>query len=102
MSNAVTKMAVVNQQSEEVTLKAEIEALRAKLKQVKSSNPKVTCQVKTTSKGAVGFVINGLGIPKFFYKQHALMLFGDSEESIKLRAELVEWINAQANLTEKQ
>jgi hypothetical protein len=101
MSNAVTKMEVVNQQTEEQALKAEIEALRAKLKQVKS-NAKVTCQVKTTSKGAVGFVINGLGIPKFFYKQHALMLFGDSEESIKLRAELVEWINAQASLTEKQ
>lgn len=100
MSNAV-KQVNQQEQSEEV-LKAQIEALRAQLKAAKASKPKVTCQVKTTSKGAVGFVINGLGIPKFFYKQHALMLLGDTEEAAKLRAEMVAWINAQANLTEKE
>lgn len=100
MSNAV-KQVNQQEQSEEV-LKAQIEALRAQLKVAKASKPKVTCQVKTTSKGAVGFVINGLGIPKFFYKQHALMLLGDTEEAAKLRAEMVAWINAQANLTEKE
>lgn len=92
---------VSKQEEQEVgQLQAQIKELQAKMKQARTGN--VTCQVKTTSKGKVGFVLNGLGIPKFFYKQHAMTLFGDSEQSKELRAKIVEWINAQEVLTDKE
>lgn len=80
-------------------LQAMLKANREKMKQSKG----VTCQVTPTSKGPVGFKINGLGIPKFFYKQHAVKLLGDSAESVELRKQILAWIEANAGeLTDKE
>lgn len=94
-------MSALKLQQEQVELQKQIEMLKAQLKEVKASNPTVTVKKVATKKGAVGFTIHGLGMPKFFYKQHALALLGDSEQAIKNRAELVAWINEQTDLTEK-
>jgi hypothetical protein len=94
-------------ESEEVRkLKEENEKLQAMLKanrEKMKQNKGVTCQVTPTSKGTVGFKINGLGIPKFFYKQQAKKLLDDSAEAVELRKQILLWIESHdAELTDKE
>jgi hypothetical protein len=62
----------------------------------------VTLKVGTTAKGQVGFNIRGLGMPKWFYKQHAIALFGDNEHSKALRQQILDFIAANPELSDKE
>lgn len=71
-----------------------------RLKQLKQKG--ITYTVVETLKGKVGFKINGMGMPKFFYKDHILMLVGDTPEAQVLRNELLQWIDEHPELTDKE
>lgn len=107
--NAVKKE-VVNQTAEQQQAQAEAQELenrmkvdRERLKQLRQAGKGVTCSVTPTKKGSVGFVINGLGIGKFFYKQQAFSLLEDTEEAYALRQSILQWIADHAEeLTDKE
>lgn len=83
----------------------EMEVLQAALKAKRDAmkqNKGVSCEVIKTAKGPVGFRINGLGIPKFFYKQQAQKLLGNTEEAAALRASILAWVEAHTELTDKE
>jgi chorismate mutase len=66
-------------------------------------NKGVTFELKATKAGSVGFLLNGLGLPKFFYKQHAQALLGDNEEAQEMRNQIMDWIEENdAELTDKE
>lgn len=98
---------VVMETEEQRVLRQEYEEIQAMLKQNRENRAAtgkgVTCQLTPTAKGPVGFKINGLGIPKFFYKQQARVLLGEGEAAVALRKQILAWIEAhEVELTDKQ
>jgi|ERR1035437_1619756 hypothetical protein len=94
--------------AERQAMNKEIEQLEAarkaaadRLKELKK-NKGVTFKQVETRKGPVGFTIQGMGIPKFFYKQQALDLLDDTEEAKALRLQCLQWIEEHNELTDKE
>lgn len=76
---------------------------RERLAQIKKKAKGVTMEKIVTQKGPVGFRINGLGIPKFFYKQQALALLADNDEAKATRQLVLDWmVEHNEELTDKE
>lgn len=96
--NATKKME--NLTAEEQAQFEQAQALIASLR--KKNKAVVTCKIHKTQKGHVGFILNGLGIGKFFYKEHARALLSDTEDGYAMRQKVLAWIaENEVELTEK-
>lgn len=104
MSNAKQ---MVFESAEDKAIRQENEELQARIKanREKRKGASVSCKLVVTrgGEGPVGFTLNGMGVPKFFYKQQAMALLADTEEGKALRQGILAWIEAnKATLTDKE
>lgn len=96
--NATKKME--NLTAEEQAQFEQAQALIANLR--KKNKAVVSCRIHKTQKGGVGFILNGLGIGKFFYKEHARALLADTEDGYAMRQKVLAWIEEnEVELTAK-
>lgn len=104
---AVSQLETLNESERAMALElekrlAEREADVKALAELRKKAKGVTMKVGTTGKGQVGFNIHGLGMPKWFYKQHALALFSDTDQAKAIRKQILEFIAANPELSDKE
>lgn len=81
-------------------LEEQREAAAKRLKELKKNG--VSYKQVETKKGLVGMTINGMGVPKFFYKEHLLSIVADTPEAEARREEIRQWVAEHVELTDKQ